>query len=112
MSYEFYKIIHVISILILFVSLTGYLYSSKRSYAIGHGLAMLFILVSGFGLLARLGLVSGLPKWVYIKLAVWFLLGGAFAFAKRKSLPAYVQVVLWLSLGFIAVFAVITKPFQ
>lgn len=110
MSYEFYKVFHIVSVLVLFVALTGYLYSSKRSYAIGHGLALLFILVSGFGLAARMGLVRGLPTWVYIKLGVWFVLGAAFAIAKRKVLPAYVQVILWLSLGLIAVYAAVNKP--
>lgn len=110
MSYEFYKVIHILSVLVLFVALTGYLYSSKRTYAIGHGLALLFILVSGFGLAARLGLVRGLPTWVYIKLGVWFVLGAVFAIAKRKALPAYAQVILWLTLGFVAIYAAVTKP--
>ncbi len=111
MSYEFYKVFHILSILILFVSLAGYLYTLKRSFAIIHGLAMLFILVSGFGLMARLGLVTGIPTWVWIKITMWFCLGAVMAIIKRKWLPSNIQVAIWLALGYVAIFSAIIKPF-
>lgn len=111
MSYEFYKIIHILSVIFLFIALTAYAYSSKKSFSIGHGIALLLILVSGFGLLARLGLVRGFPNWVWVKFGVWLVLGAALALAKRKKLSQPIQISLWIALGGLAVFMAVTKPF-
>jgi len=95
MPYEFYKVLHLTGLILLFSGLMGLLMvkmtagqlagSTKKLIFISHGVGLLFILVSGFGLLARLGLVRELPHWIYIKLAIWLYFGGAIALIQRKA---------------------------
>jgi len=78
---------------------------------ISHGLGLLLILVSGFGMAARLGLVSGLPGWVHAKLGIWVLLGLAVSLAKRKGAIGWPVFVLLVGLGTTAAFIAVNKPF-
>lgn len=55
---------------------------ARKLAGIGHGLALLIILVGGFGALARLGL-GGIPIFVWIKLGIWLVLGAAPALIRR-----------------------------
>jgi hypothetical protein len=112
MSYEFYKILHIVSVIALFLGLAGSLYTSKKGYGMLHGLALLLILITGFGALAKMGLMQGgLPGWTMVKLGVWVILGGAIAVAKRKMLPPSVQITLWLLFGLVAISSAVLKPF-
>ena len=93
MPYELYRMIHLASILVLFGGLVGlaglyglaerrnaesqsdsewYARLRKKLLAI-HGAAAFFVLLGGFGMLARLGLTDGFPAWVILKLVVWTL---------------------------------------
>ncbi len=112
MSYETYKLLHLIAIFSLFLSLGALLaYSNgkKRNVMILHGLASFVLLVSGFGLIAKLQL-HALPIWVFIKLAVWIVLTIAIPIlvAKKVNKKILWQVV-WLS-GLLAVWMVVAKP--
>lgn len=121
MSYEFYKIIHFIGIALVLTGLAGMLTvkmsgaalegSTKRLVFLGHGVGLLFVLVSGFGLLARLNMAQSMPGWVYGKIAIWLILGGIAALLKRKGhigTPLYFLLIGIFGIG--AYFAV-TKPF-
>ena len=59
MSYQFYKILHITSLLALFISY-GLILSSisrfKKWSSILHGVSCLLLFVSGFGLIAKTGL--------------------------------------------------------
>ena len=59
-----------------------------------HGTGLLIILVSGFGLAARLGLVVGLPTWVKAKIAVWVVVGFVIIFIRKMK----TQIQIWLPL--------------
>ena len=121
MPYEFYKIIHLIGISSLVVSLgMGIAYfmatgAANRGLKIWtfalHGLGLAFILVSGFGMLARLGLVSGMPGWAMAKLGVWALLALFISVVKRapKMFPATPLIVI--ALVGTAAYLAIAKPF-
>ena len=52
-----------------------------------HGVALLIILVAGFGVLARLDL-GGIPVWVWVKLGIWLVLGAAPALVRRQPATA------------------------
>lgn len=57
----------------------------RRLAAVSHGIGLLLVLVAGFGMLARLGLMQGgLPGWIWAKLTVWALIGGLFMVPYRK----------------------------
>ncbi|AHI05157.1 hypothetical protein BDW_03245 [Bdellovibrio bacteriovorus W] len=120
-SYNVYKILHLIGFMLLFFGLGGMLLSAysrhelKKSARImgfiTHGVGLLIILVSGFGMAARLGLVSGLPTWVKAKIGVWVLLGLAVSLVKRKGYIGWPVAILLWGLGTTAAFIAINKPF-
>ena len=74
MSVSFYKLIHIIGIVMLFLSLGATLmhvvaggardHSWRRHLAISHGLGLLLIFISGFGMLAKLQIFWPWPGWV------------------------------------------------
>lgn len=115
-----YKIIHLIGLMLLFFGFGGILVSSYASLAltkkarmlamISHGVGMLLILVGGFGMLARLGLAREMPTWVYSKLLIWVILGGAIALAKRKADLAWTMLISFIILASTAAFIGLTKP--
>lgn len=87
MPYEFYKILHIVSLIMavagvgavaqqVFITGTSN-FPNKRLILIYHGVATFLVFVSGFGLMARIGLVGGSwPTWIMVKLAVWLLVLG------------------------------------
>ncbi|MBV2169362.1 MAG: hypothetical protein KUL82_11715 [Bdellovibrio sp.] len=121
MSYEFYKVLHLLGLMLLFFGFGGLLVAAyskaelkKAARIMGfitHGLGLLFILVSGFGMAARLGLAAGLPGWVHAKIAIWVLLGVGISLVKRKGYIGWPVAVLLLGLGTSAAFIAINKPF-
>ena len=118
MSYEFYKILHVFSVVVLFSSL-GVLAAFgssreaglRRFASIAHGVALAVIFVAGFGLLARLGMFGSIPGWAWAKMVVWFLLGAAvIPIRRRPDLAARLWSIVML-VGGVAVWLAIQKPF-
>ncbi len=105
MSYEFYKLLHVVGIVLVFMSLgaavlhaanggTREQNPSRKLVAILNGIGMLVIIVAGFGMLARIQPMSaGLPVWLHPKLLVWVLLGATPAILSRKPGSAK---IMWL----------------
>lgn len=121
MSYEFYKIIHLIGIVLLLTGLTGLLTvkmvgaevqgKTKTLVFLTHGIGSLFILISGFGLLARLGLIQSLPGWVYGKLLIWLFFGGIMTVFKRKGQIGTPLYFLSITVFIIAAYLAVMKPF-
>ncbi len=122
MSYNFYKILHIVSVLGVFASLGAVSYHAlnggARAGARGraivsglHGGGLLLVLVAGFGLAARLELMSGLPGWVYAKLAIWLVAGALLAVPYRKPAAAGAILMLLPVLGLLAAWLAIAKPF-
>lgn len=79
MPYEFYKIFHFIGLITGICAVSALIYRTwaegtspvkgKRPIMIAHGIAVVLMLISGFGLLARLGIIGSWPFWVWIKIA-------------------------------------------
>jgi hypothetical protein len=119
MSYEFYKILHLFGLMLLFFGFGGLLMAAYSGQALQkkarimafatHGLGILIIFVSGFGLAARLGYISQLPNWVYAKLGVWVLMGIAISVVKRKGHIGWPVATLLLGLGVTAAYLGVTK---
>lgn len=120
MSYEFYKVLHIFSVLLVFTSLAGTLAANmaasslpknlRAPLAILHGIGITTLLVSGFGLAARLGLMTGLPIWVWAKVTIWLIMGASIALAKRKAAWGLPLLYAWLLLGGLAASFAILKP--
>lgn len=121
MSLEFYKLIHVIGIVLLFSGLVSLVVAKminneipKKIRMLGfisHGVGVLFLLVSGFGMLARLGIMTTWPTWAIVKLVIWLFFALAAVIIKRKAqlgTPALVSMlIIFMLAGYLALY----KPF-
>jgi hypothetical protein len=97
-SYENYKILHLVSIFVMFTGLSvGFFGSQPKLIKILTGVGTLFTLVAGMGLLARLGVQHGepWPLWVWIKMIIWLLIGvgGAVVVKRFPSFGKYAYIV-------------------
>lgn len=122
-SYSVYRVVHLVGIFILFVILGGMSYGAARADTRGaisrglamalHGIGIFIVLLGGFGLLARLGIMHGMawPGWVWAKLGIWILLGAAVVIPKRKPEWGGALLVLLPILGGLAAWLAIFKPF-
>lgn len=121
MTTEFYKLMHLLGIVIMFSGLVGLLTlkmagtpvegKMKSFVHMSHGIGLLFILVGGFGMLAKLGLMQDLPLWVYGKLLIWLIFGGLIALVKRKASLGFPIFSLLVSLFLISGWLALYKPF-
>ena len=123
MSYEVYKLIHFLGIFVLLTALTaGCMHALRggtradnpyrKPLAAAHGIAMFLILLGGFGMLARLGIMqAGLPAWIYIKLAIWIVFGAALVLVQRSSGLARMGVIGLPLLAVLAAAVALYKPF-
>ena len=118
MSALTYKILHILGFTMAFVALGGLALQAlmgeetkpkgRKMAAILHGLGLVILLVSGFGLLARLGIHS-FPLWVWIKLGIWLLVGAMIALVRR--MPQF-ATLYWFGLpilGAIAAYVALYK---
>ena len=132
MSHQFYEVVHIIGLVLLFSALggaavralmtgsgvpaaTGSGANPRRLLGVLHGLGAFLILLGGFGMLARMGIMEGrglrFPGWLWVKLAVWALLVAALMVVRRR--PHVARPLLWSLpvLGGLAAYMVIYKPF-
>lgn len=117
MSYQFYKILHLSCVFFLLSGVVGLImqYAFTRgqkshfhkTIMMLHGLGLLGLLVSGFGLLAKLG-IPGLPGWVGAKLVIWLIFGGWIVLCRKfygKTMPLlFGTITLAITAGYLAVF--------
>lgn len=83
-----YHILHILGLAVLFVGFGSMQSSGSIKPGMkSHGIALVIMLVTGFGMLAKLHIFSPMPVWVMIKIAMWLLLGALPTLAKRSILP-------------------------
>jgi hypothetical protein len=120
LSLEIYKVVHMTGLAMIMLGLGSLLgtYATGKapeqgwrvSMAIVHGIGMAFVLIGGFGMMARLGLTGALPGWVLVKLTVWLILGGSMVLAKRKAHLRTKLLIVWALLVMLAAYMGIFKP--
>lgn len=121
MSLIAYKTIHIISIMLLFTAFGGLLLAARAGVTTGvsrklagmtHGIALVFILVSGFGALAKIGYSNPAtwPGWLWAKVLIWLLFGAVIVVIRRA--PRSAPVLWWVLplLGGIAVYLALNNP--
>ena len=121
---DFYEILHVIGLVMLFVAIGGVAThaanggikaTSSTRPLIGtiHGLGALLILVGGFGMLARLGFLHGanFPGWLWVKILVWVILSAVVLIPYRRPGLAKPFLLLLPLLAGVAVYMALYKPF-
>lgn len=122
MSFEFYKVMHLLGLFLSLGALAGRAYFAGNSKIISadpqkkvsgavHGTGVLLVLVGGFGMLAKMGLMAALPGWVHAKLALWLLVAGLIALPYRKPSLAFGLWVALPILGALGAYIAIYKPF-
>jgi hypothetical protein len=121
-SHQLYNVVHIVGLVLLMAALGGLALSAqvpsgssrppRRFVMILHGLGMFLMLLGGFGMMARLGIVQGTswPGWVWVKVGVWVALGIS-AFLPYRF-PRTSQPLLFLLpvLGGLAAYMAIYKP--
>lgn len=105
MSLSFYHYLHLIGLILVFVGFGG-LFSKEsfRSAMKWHGIGLVISLVSGFGMLAKMGIMGSMPWWVWVKIALWLVLGGLPVLAKRRVIAPGVVVLLAVIIGAVLAF--------
>lgn len=121
MPYEFYKAMHFLGIVMLFTALGGTVLhalnggnkatnAARGLVAALHGIALALILIGGFGMMARLGFITGWPGWIYGKLAAWVTLPVLGLVAEKRPERARLMLVLIPLVGLFAAWMAIYKP--
>lgn len=100
MSYELYHYLHLLGPILIFLGY-GRLFSEQgmRTAMILTGAGAVLNLVTGFGLLAKMNLLSPFPAWAWIKLGLWLAIAGLPVLAKRRVLPPPAVVGLGALVG-------------
>ena len=122
-SYEIYKLVHLVGIFFVLVAVGSVALhaangglkvtsTTRRLVAITHGIGLFAVLLGGFGLLARIGVQQGtsFPVWVWLKIAIWVLLGALIAVPYRWPGAARFVWMLVPVLGAVAGYLAIFKP--
>jgi hypothetical protein len=119
MSYEFYKILHLLGLTLVVLSLGGILVHVinggtkatnifRKGAMITHGIGLLLLLVAGFGMLARLGIHS-FPGWVIGKVIIWLALGAFVGIAYTQNLARRLWFIVPVLVVIAATLAIV-KP--
>ena len=104
MSYEFYKMIHIVSIVIFFSMFASAAYrgTSDKLTKILTGVFVFTIFVSGMGLIARIGIPhgQGWPFWLKAKVGIWLILAAS-GHMIMKRFPQFAVKTFWIYVGFL-----------
>lgn len=102
MSYQVYKMMHIISIVLFFslFALAVFGGESKKIQKALTGVFVLVILVSGMGLVARIGIPhgAGWPIWLKVKLGIWAFIG-ILGHIVLKRFPKFSRHFYFTSIG-------------
>ena len=121
MSYEFYKLLHLTGVFMTLFAIGGMLVHAinggnktsnkfRKGVSITHGVGLLFVLVSGFGILAKLGTTSELPMWLIGKILIWLSFGGVVVTIYKKPQTARSLWSFLIMLAVVAAFLGVFKP--
>ena len=116
MPHSFYLVLHLLGIFLLTLAIGGTLAKKQsgdnspvRLLAMLHGFGLFFLLLAGFGLVARLGISWPFPTWIWLKILVWLAFGAFPTLSKRLSVNVawIVAIVIFICAAVLGVY----KPF-
>ncbi|MCK6598713.1 MAG: hypothetical protein L6Q37_10145 [Bdellovibrionaceae bacterium] len=123
MSYEVYKTLHLMGLVLTFTSLIAMIAIQLlksdadeakkifKKFFIAHGIGVTILIISGFGLAARLGFFAQMPTWIYVKIALWGCAVILASIVKRKLLPTILIYALCILIPIIGSIVAVNKPF-
>ena len=105
-----YLILHLIGLSALTIGTGGMLAGDKdrRTFAIVQGVGLLIILVSGFGMLAKMQL--GFPHFAMVKIVLWLGIGMLPIVFRKMGTPALIAILIFLALIGFAAWLGVMKP--
>ncbi len=116
MPYEAYKLMHFAAIFTTlamigatFIGTVG----AKKWVKILSGITSALILVSGMGMMARLGISisAGLPRWILLKMGLWLCLAvGLPILSKRVETFRVTLGLIAIGLMCLAAYFVVNRP--
>ncbi len=119
MNYFTYKMIHLISLTLMFVSFGFMLVAvaigepaqkfRKFSYAL-HGVSWLALFASAYGLVETLGMGANFPNWGRAKTAIWLMLGIWAFIVRKKPQWTFTNMAVLSVLGSAAIWLAVAKP--
>jgi|CXWL01.1.fsa_nt_gi hypothetical protein len=123
MSPKFYVLMHLFGMFSVLAAVASLAYremvggpggpdekTARRLVMFEHGFGLLLMLVSGFGLLAKLG-HQGVPPWAWGKVGIWLVFAAA-PFLVRRFFRGSRATILWIAvplLGLLAGYLVISQ---
>ena len=105
-----YLIIHLTGIAMLSIG-TGGMFAdgkSRKTFASFQGIGLLVMLVSGFGLLAKLHL--GFPHFAMVKMALWVVIAMLPVIFRKLKTPLAAAILVSLALVGIMAWLGVMKP--
>ena len=120
MDPNFYQVLHIIGISMVFLGYGALLARSmaapdnvsvRKLGSITSGIGLLLILVAGFGLVAKLG-YNYTENWILVKFVIWLLLGGLIVLINRKPQLAMLLWCLLIALSATAAIMVYVVRFS
>jgi len=110
MDYTTYKIIHLIGVAALAMGVGGMMAGGEKRklFSIVQGIALLVMLVSGFGILAKLKL--GFPHFAIAKTVLWVVIGGMPVLLRKLKVPTIVGIAVSLTLVGLMAWLGVIKP--
>ncbi len=122
MSYQFYLILHLVSLFVVLTTLGGIVahvmdggskqnFLLRKPYAILHGIFLLVVFVSGFGLMAKAQYTFSSSQWLYGKLFCWALVGVLPTLLFKNILPKWSRFTVLIAVFALAAYMAIFNPF-
>jgi len=112
MPYLIFKLLHVVGIMCLFLALGLAIADTqgrwKKATAIIHGIALLFMLLTGFGMLGK---PPAEQYWWVVKIFIWLGFGASLTLARKKFISPVAIGTAVTVLGLIAGYLGIFRPF-
>ena len=114
MNLQLYHILHVFSLLVLtaqtYMAFANPAPENRKRTMMITGIATLLLVVSGAGMVARMGF-SWSSGWIIVKVLCWIALSALAGLAYRKTQVRGLLSFIGLLLILIALVMVYTKPF-
>ncbi len=111
MSLEFYKILHLICIILIptFFSISLFSESPRKWISISGMALSILLLISGFAMMAKLGYTgfSSWPLWIKLKLIIWTSIAGLGPLFKKIR---GIGLTILITLFNLAIILVVIKP--
>ncbi len=112
-----YQIIHYAGIFTLLFALGSLFTKYNKGAVVGHGIALVLILLGGFGMQAKYKAAyvaqygTTWPNWLIAKIIIWLIFGVAVALAKKKKIQGPLAWIIMIGLAVTAACLAIFKPF-